>query len=146
MTTPTPPRRPQTRWPATAVAWISGIFAAGSGLLAVGHAGVALPLLSALGPGGDRPVPVAAGLFAFAAVGFIVVLLGSVRLRPWAWPLGLLVFGLTLLAAAFPYRGAGSALGIAGALLAIAILVSRAGRETLVDAGERQASGVEANR
>ncbi len=118
------------------MAWLAGAFALGAALLAVGHAGVSLPLVSALGPGGDRPVPVAAGLFTVGAVLFVVVAAATAGLRPWAWPLGLLVFGLTLVGAAFPYRGVGSAIGIVGALLAIVVLSSRPGREALIETSE----------
>lgn len=132
MTSPAAPRRPHRPWPARVVAWLAAGFAVGSGLLAVGHAGVSVPLISALGPGGDRAVPVAATLFAVGTLLFVSVAAAAAGLRPWAWPLAVLVFCLTLVGAAVPYRGAGSAVGILGALLALGVLGSPPGRDALL--------------
>jgi hypothetical protein len=46
-----------------AVVWASIALAVGSALLAIGHMGVQIPLLSALGPGGTRAVVPAAVAF-----------------------------------------------------------------------------------
>lgn len=118
--------------PLDAVVWISGALAAGSALLAVGHAGVEIPLVSALGPGGSRPVWPAAIAFTAAACLHGAVALGIARRRPWAWPLGVLAAALTLLGAAVPFRGVGSIVGmvLAGAELAL-LLTGRARRGIL---------------
>ncbi len=107
----------------------------GAALLSVGHAGVSLPLLSALGPGGDRAVPPAVVAFAVATVLATAVAVGAFRRRAWAWALGLAVFGLTALGAVTPYRGVGSAVGIALGLAGVAVLLSPAGRAALLTAG-----------
>lgn len=106
----------------------AGTLTAGCLLLAVAHAGVALPLVSALGPGGDRAVPVAATVFTVAAIAYGVVTRGLFARLPWAWPAGLVLGALTVLGAARPYRGVGSAVGIVLALAIVAALVSPPGR------------------
>ena len=100
--------------------------------MALAHAGVAVPLLSALGPEGGRVVLPAAGAFAVAAVVWAAVAVGAARRRPWAWALGLVVAGLTVLGAATPFRGAGSAVGIVLGAGVIAVLLSRPGRRELL--------------
>ena len=92
------------------------IGAAGTATLAVGHAGVQLPLVSALGPGGSEPVWPAAAAFAVAALAFVVVGAGLLGARTWAVPAASMLFGVTVVASLFPFRGAGS---IAGAVLGI---------------------------
>lgn len=95
-----------------AVAWISSALAAGSALLAVGHAGVRIPVVSALGPGGSDPVVPAAFAFTVAACLHGAVAYGIARRRAWAWPVGVLVAAVTLIGAAVPFRGVGSVVGI----------------------------------
>jgi hypothetical protein len=104
-----------------AVVWISGALAAGSALLAVGHAGVRIPVVSVLGPGGSDPVVPAAIAFTVAACLHGAVAYGVVRRRAWAWPVGVLVAAVTLIGAAVPFRGVGSVVGIvlAGAELGL---------------------------
>jgi hypothetical protein len=103
-----------------AVTWISGALAVGCALLAVGHLGVQIPLLSTLGPGGGRAVVPAATAFTVAAILQALVAVGVARRRSWAWPLGVLVAVVTLVGAAMPFRGTISAIGM---LLAAAELV-----------------------
>jgi hypothetical protein len=116
----------------SAVTWISGALAAGSGLLAIGHAGVAIPLVSALGPGGSRAVVPAAIAFTAAACLHGAVAYGVARRRTWAWPLGVLAAGVTLLGAAMPFRGAGSIAGIALAGTQLGLLLSAGVRSALL--------------
>ena len=107
----------------TAVALLA-VLAVGTALMAVAHTGVAVPLLDAIGPGGDTVVPQAAIGFAVAAAGFGAATVGLLRARRWGWALGLVVLTATLLAAAVPFRGAGSLLGIglaAAGLIALAL-------------------------
>lgn len=106
----------------------AGLLTAGCALLAVGHAGVRLPLMSALGPGGDRAVPVAAAIFTVATVAYAVVTRGLLARRRWAWPAGLVLGALTVVGAARPFRGVGSGVGIVLALAIVAALASPAGR------------------
>jgi hypothetical protein len=94
------------------VVWASGALAVGSALLAVGHMGVEIPLVSALGPGGSRPVWPAAIAFAVATGLHGAVCYGVARRRGWAWPLGVLVGAVTQVGATTPLRGAGSVIGI----------------------------------
>jgi hypothetical protein len=118
--------------PLDAIGWISGALAFGSGLLAIGHAGVRLPVVSALGPGGSRAVVPAAIAFAAAACLHGAVAYGVARRRTWAWPVGVLVAGATLLGAAVPFRGAGSLAGIALAGTELGLLLSASVRSALL--------------
>lgn len=115
-----------------AVVWISGALAVGSALLAVGHAGVRIPVVSALGPGGSEPVVPAAIAFVVATCLHGAVAVGVARRRPWAWPLGVLVAAVTLIGATTPFRGVGSIVGIvlAGAELGL-LLTGRIRRAIL---------------
>jgi len=113
------------------VTWTSGALAVGCALLAVGHLGVDVPLLSNLGPGGTRPVIPAAIAFTGAGVAHGLVGLGAARRRSWAWPLGVLISAATLLGAAMPFRGVMSAVGIVLAGIQLGLLVTRDGRELL---------------
>lgn len=115
-----------------AAAWSSGALAVGSALLSVGHAGLQVPVLSALGPGGDRAVVPAAIAFGVSAVLQAATCAGVVRRRAWAWPLGVLMGALTLVGAAMPFRGAMSAVGIVlGGVELAALLSGRARRAIL---------------
>lgn len=119
----------RTRAPAAVlVGSISVIAALGAALLAIGHAGVEIPLLSALGPGGDRAVPPAAAAFTVATVLYAALAAGAFSGARWAWPLGLAVHGLAVLSGLASFRGAASAMGIALGVAAVAILLSPGGR------------------
>lgn len=118
--------------PAVIVGGISAVLAVGCALLALGHAGVGVPLLSRLGPGGSRVIAPAAAAFAVAAVLAGLVAVGAFRRRPWAWALGLVVHALALLSAVTPYRGGGSLVGVVLTVAALAVLLSPAGRQALV--------------
>lgn len=113
-------------------AWTSGALAVGSALLTVGHLGVGIPVLSALGPGGNRVVVPAAIAFGVATALQAAVCAGVVRRRAWAWPLGILVSTITLVGAAMPFRGSISAVGIALAAVELGALLSGAARRTLL--------------
>jgi hypothetical protein len=113
------------------VVWISGALAVGCALLAIGHSGVQIPVLSALGPGGTRAVIPAAVAFAIAAVLHALVSSGVARRRTWAWPLGVLIAAMTLLGALTPFRGVMSAVGILLAGVELGLLLTRDGRTLL---------------
>jgi hypothetical protein len=113
------------------VVWTSGALAVGCALLAVGHSGLQVPLLSALGPGGTRAVVPAAVAFTVAAVLHTLVSVGVARRRSWAWPLGVLIAAATLLGAATPFRGVMSGVGIVLAGLELGLLLTRDGRRLL---------------
>lgn len=129
--TATAPDNPALR----AVARISGVLAAGSALMAIAHAGVQVPIVSAFGPGGSRVILPAAIAFSVAAVLHAAVAYGVARRRGWSWPLGVLVAGATLLAAAVPFRGAGSILGIVLAGAQVVLLLSGTVRAELLPDG-----------
>ncbi|CAN5816001.1 hypothetical protein BH23ACT10_BH23ACT10_00440 [soil metagenome] len=114
------------------VVWASGALAVGSALLAVSHLGVQVPLLSALGPGGSRVILPAAIAFTVGAALHGAVAFGVARRRAWAWPLGILVAGVTLLGAATPFRGAGSAIGILLASLVLGLLLTATARHSMI--------------
>lgn len=117
---------------ARAVAWLAGAMAVGSALMAVAHAGVDIPLLSGLGPGGAGAVPPAVVAFTVSALLFAAVAYGAFRGRAWAWAAGLVLSALTVLGAAMPYRGVVSLAGIVLGLVIIALLLSRPGRSALL--------------
>ncbi len=117
---------------AMVVGWLSGVLSAGAVLLALAHAGLSLPLLSALGPGGDRAVPPAAIAFSVLAVLAAVVAAGAFARRSWAWPLGLVVHALAVFGAATPFRGPVSLVGILLSLSALAVMLSPSGRTALL--------------
>jgi hypothetical protein len=105
--------------------WTSSVLAVGCALLAVGHLGFHVPLLSALGPGGSRAVLPAVIAFSLAALLHGAVSAGVHRRHTWAWPLGVFVAAVTLLGAAMPFRGVLSAVGSALAALQLALLLTR---------------------
>jgi hypothetical protein len=117
---------------ATLVGWLQLVAAVGTALLAIGHAGVQVPLLSALGPGGDRAVPAAAIAFAVATVLFLAVATGAFTQARWSWPLGLAVNALAVLAGLANYRGPASAVGIAIGLAVLTLLLAPGGRHALL--------------
>jgi hypothetical protein len=115
-----------------AVVLISGALAAGSTLLAIGHAGIRIPVVSALGPGGSRAVVPAAIAFSVAACLHGAVAAGVARRRAWAWPLGILVAAVTMVAAAVPFRGAGSVVGITLAGTELVLLLTGRARRAIL--------------
>lgn len=116
----------------TITAALSAVLALGCVAMAIAHAGVEVPLISRLGPGGGRPVVAAAVAFAVAAALLAVVTVGMLRQRPWSWAAGLVIHGVVLAGAALPYRGWGSLVAIVLAGAAFILLVSRPGREGLL--------------
>lgn len=120
---------PRTRTPAaTLIGWLSLIAAFGSGLLALAHAGIELPLLSALGPGDGDAVPIAAAVFGVGLALYTAVALGAFTGARWTWPLGLVVNVLGLASGIGNYRGPVSAVGIGLAALSLILLLSPGGR------------------
>jgi hypothetical protein len=113
------------------VTWTAGALAFGCALLAVGHLGLQVPVLSALGPGGTRPVIPAAIAFTGAGITHGLVSFGAAHRRSWAWPLGVLIAAATVVGAAMPFRGVMSAVGIALAGLELGLLLTRDGRRLL---------------
>lgn len=101
-------------------------------LMAIAHAGVRIPLFSALGPGGDTVVPPAVGGFAVAAALYALVAMGVARRRAWAWAVGLVVGALTVLGAAMPFRGIGSVVGIVLGLATVGLLLAPPVRTALL--------------
>lgn len=110
----------------------TALLAAGCALLAVGHAGIDLGVISRLGPGGDRAVVPAVIGFTAAAALLTTTAIGAWRRRSWAWSLGVAVHGIVLMASAVPFRGAGSVAGIALAAISLGALLSPAGRRALL--------------
>ena len=90
---------------ATAVAWLSGLLLVGCIAMAVAHAGISVPVLSRFGPGGDDAVWPAVIAFSVGAALMAAIVVGTVRRRPWAWALGVVVHGLVIFGALTPYRG-----------------------------------------
>jgi hypothetical protein len=119
----------RTRTPAaTVIGWLSVIAFLGTASLAVAHAGVEVPLLSALGPGGDEPVPVAVAIFGVGAALYAVVAAGAFAGARWTWLVGLVVNALALASGFTNYRGPASAIGIALSALSLIFLLSPGGR------------------
>lgn len=100
-------------------------------LLSIGHLGVEIPVFSGLGPGGDRVIRVPGIIFAVTTVVDIIVGVGLLRMRSWAWVAGVVVNGLALLAAAGQFRGVGSAIGLLLAAAALVMLLTPQARTTL---------------
>lgn len=117
----------------TALVSTSAVLAVGSAVMAVAHAGLEIPLLSALGPGGSRPVVPAAVAFSVATVLHAAVAIGVGAGRRWAWFVGVVAAVLTLLGAATPFRGIVSAVGIVLATVQLALLLTRQVRALLLD-------------
>ncbi len=115
-----------------AVVVVAAVGLIGSVLMAIAHAGVQIPLFSALGPGGGAAIPPAAAGFTVGAILYLVALVGLARRRPWAWALGLVVFALTLTSAAVPFRGVGSIAGILVGGIGLALLLARPVRSSLL--------------
>ena len=107
---------------------LSAVVALGAALLCIGHLGVDVPVLSALGPGGDQAVPVAATIFALGTAMFGAAAWGLLRQARWAWPAGVAVHALGVLSGVGQYRGTVSAVGIVLSLAALVVLLAPAGR------------------
>jgi hypothetical protein len=112
----------------TAAGWLTVVAAVGTALLSVAHMGVDVPLLSAIGPGGDRAVPVAAVAFGVGALVYAVVAAGLFGRRRWAWAAGVAVSVLSIASGLGNFRGAASAAGIAVSLAVLALLLTPAMR------------------
>lgn len=121
-----------------AAALLAGIGAVATGLLAVGHAGVELPLVSALGPGGDRAVWPAAIAFSVAAASYTGVAAGLIRGRTWAVPAGVILFAATVAGALTPYRGPASLLGALFGATGLVLLGACAARRRRPFAGDER--------
>lgn len=131
--TGTHPSRAARRPPAASlVGWLSVLSAMGTALLAVGHIGLEVPVLSALGPEGDRAVPVAAALFAAGALAYAAIAVGAFLQARWAWPVGLLVNGLAIASGFRQFRGVASALGIVLGIAVVVVLLSPGGRKAFL--------------
>lgn len=116
---------------ATAVGWLAVLGVLGSAAMTVAHLGIELPLLG----GGVTLVPVAVG-FAVGTVLFAATAYGTFTLRPWAWPVALVVNALALASTASPLSRGDIEPATVGAvvatLLAMVVLVSRPGRQALL--------------
>lgn len=115
-----------------AVAVLSALLGLGCAALAVAHAGLGVPLLSRIGPEGDRAVIPAAVAFSIATIVLAAVAVGAWRARPWAWALGIAVHGLVFLGSAVPYRGPASLVGLIISGACVALLLTRPGRQALL--------------
>jgi hypothetical protein len=114
------------------IALLSALLAIGCAVMAVAHAGVELPLIAGLGPGGDDAVWPAVIAFGVGTALLTCIAVGAARGRSWSWPLGLVVHALIVLGAAMPYRGIGSLIAIVISVASLALLLSRPGRASLL--------------
>jgi hypothetical protein len=125
-----------------AVGWLAAAQAVGCALLAIGHAGVVIPIVSALGPGGSRPVTVAALAFSAAALAYAAVSAGVFRRGRWAWAMALALNLLALAGGLRQFRGAVSAVGLVLSAAAVALLLSPTVRLALTSRpGSQPATG-----
>ncbi len=99
--------------------------------MAVAHAGVEIPLLSALGPGGNRVVVPAVVAFGIGTVLFAVLAAGLRARARWAWLAGLVISGLAIASGVMQYRGVVSALGIGLAVVLGGLLLMPDARRAL---------------
>lgn len=118
-----------TPLPLRLAAGLAVLAAVGAALMAVAHLGVDVPLLPTQGLG--RAVPPAAAAFTLGTILFAAVAWGLRSSARWAWWLGLVGFALALQGSAMPYRGVGSAVGIALSVLGLAALLHPATRRAL---------------
>lgn len=116
----------------TVVAALSALLAVGCAALAIAHAGIEVPVLSSIGPGGDDPVVPAAIAFTVATIVLAAAAIGVRRMRPWGWALGVVVHSLVFLGAAMPYRGIASLLAIIVSGVCIGLLLTPAARRALL--------------
>ena len=110
---------------------LAAVNAVGLALLAIGHAGLDVPLLSELGPGGGRAVPPAAAAFTVGAAAWAAVAAALARRRRWAWALGIVVGALGALGGVGQFRGIASAVGIALSVAVVALLLVPSVRSAL---------------
>ena len=126
---PISPRPPGVVRGAAVVAVVGAV---GSALLTVGHAGVSVPLISALGPGGSRPVWPAAIAFAVGTAAYATVATTLLRKRLRSvWTTAMAVFCLTVVVSLIPYRGPGSIVGAVLGAVGAGLLATRTARSTL---------------
>lgn len=99
----------------------------------------ALAVLGALGSVGmvaahlALDMPVVAAVFAGGTLLFGLVAYGAFARTSWVWPVGLVVNGLGLASALLPWRGLErSGLPALVTLVALALLISRPGRDALL--------------
>lgn len=117
----------RTRQPAaTAIGVLALVGTIGAVVMALAHLGIDVGVIRAA----SLP-PVATG-FAVGAVLFALVAYGAFRRTAWAWPLALVVNGIGFLSAVFPWRGPEAIVPAAVTLVAVAILLSRPGRDALL--------------
>ncbi|MGH8884903.1 MAG: hypothetical protein ACRDYX_06970 [Egibacteraceae bacterium] len=121
-------RRPPAVTAAAVLVFGLALYAA---LLSIGHLGVEVPVLSALGPGGSRVVLVAGIVFAVGAVIQAVIGVGLLRLGGWAWTAGVAVSALGVLGGIRQFRGAGSVVGILASLAVLGLLLTPQARAAL---------------
>lgn len=121
-----------TRSVCTVVAALSALLALGCAALAVGHSGVAIPLLSRIGPGGNEAVVPAAVAFTVATILLALTSYGIVRRQAWAWALGLALHSLIFLGSALPYRGVASLVALIISGTCVALLLTRTARGALL--------------
>lgn len=114
---------------ATTVGWLSVIGVIAAALMAVAHAGVTIPVVSAIGPGGDRAIWPAVVVFAVGAAIYALLAVGAFRVVPWTWPAALAVNALAAMSMLRPFRGVGSVLGLVLFGVTLAVLLSPAGRD-----------------
>ncbi|QBI19000.1 hypothetical protein ER308_05200 [Egibacter rhizosphaerae] len=111
---------------------LTGLMAVGTALMSLAHSGVVIPVLSEIGPATGAVVAEAAAGFGAAAVLLAVALVGLVRRLAWGWALATALHALVVLAAAFPFRGLGSVIGIVLSAAALLTLMSRSARMALL--------------
>ena len=114
------------------MAVLSALLALGCAALAIAHAGLAVPLLSRIGPSGNRAVVPAAIAFTVATMVLVAVAAGIRRSRSWAWAAGIAVHSLVFLGAAFPYRGVASLVAMIISGVCVALLLTRPARQALL--------------
>jgi hypothetical protein len=107
------------------------VLATYAALLSISHLGVDVPVLSALGPGGDRVVLAAGIVFALGAGIYAILGIGLLGLHRWAWFAGVAVSALSVLSGIGQFRGAGSVIGILLSLAVLALLVTPQARTML---------------
>lgn len=118
----------RTRPPAAiAVGCLAIVGTAGAIFMSLAHMGVGVPLIG----GGQMVLPVAIGMAVGAAL-YAAVAYAAFTQASWAWPAALAVNGIALVATLGPpTRGASELVPIIISLVALAILVSPAGRAAL---------------
>lgn len=117
-----------TRPPAAlAVGVLALLGVIGSIIMTLAHLGLEIPVIEGFGPG-RLLLPVAIG-FMVGTILYAVVAFGAFTVAGWAWWTGLIVNGLAFVSAAFPFRGWVSGVVMAVSAAAVAVLLSRPGRE-----------------